>query len=155
MDLDHIAGRPRLLRHDRHVALSERVQQRRLAGIGRTGDDHPEAVAEAFAAPVGKMLGDASEQIGDGGVSLHRGIGGDIGLVGEVEPGFGKRLRLDQLLAPRLVKRPRPTLGLRDRLARLRFRLRRDQIGKPLDLGKIDPPVLEGTARELAGLGQP
>ena len=56
----------------------------------------------------------------------------------KVEPGLGKRLRLDQLLAPRLVKRPRPTLGLRDRLARLRLGLGGDEIGKTFDLGEIE-----------------
>ena len=87
-------------------------------------------------------------------VGLHRGVGGDVGLVGEVEASLGERLRLHQLLAPRLVKRPRPTLRLRDRLARLRLGLGGDEIGKALDLGEIDPPVLEGAARELARLGK-
>ena len=136
------------------VALRKRIQQRRLAGVRRSGDDHAEAVAEAFAAPVGKVRRHGGEQLGDGRVSLHRGVGGDVGLVGEVEACFGERLRLHQLLAPGLVERPRPALGLRDRLARLRLGLGGDEIGKAFDLGEIDPPVLEGAARELARLGQ-
>ena len=155
MDLDDIAGRPRLLRHDCRVAPRERIQQRRLADVGRSGDDDAEAVAEPFASPVGEMMRDGGEQLGDSSVGLHRSVGGDIGLVGEVEAGLGERLRLHQLLAPQLVERPRPAFGLRDGLARLRLGLGGDEIGKALDLGEIDAPVLEGAPRELAGLGQP
>ena len=54
-----------------------------------------------------------------------------------------------------LVERPRPAFGLRDGLARLRLGLGGDEIGKALDLGEIDAPVLEGAPRELAWLGQP
>ena len=62
MHLDHIARGARLLRDDRHVALGERIQQRRLAGVGRSGDDDAEAVAQALAAMVGKMARDRGEQ---------------------------------------------------------------------------------------------
>ena len=88
--------------------------------------------------PVCEMLRDRGEQLGDSSVGLHRCVGGDIGLVGEVEPGLGERLRLHQLLAPRLIERPRPAFGLRDRLARLRLGLGGDEIGEALDLGEID-----------------
>ena len=84
MDLDDIACGPRLLRHDCRVAPRERIEQRRLADVGRSGDDDAEAVAEAFASAVHEMLRHGGEQLGDRSVSLHRCVGGDIGLVGEV-----------------------------------------------------------------------
>ena len=155
MDLDDIAGGPRLLRHDGDVATRERIQQRRLADVWRSGDDDAETVAQPFASAVGEMMRNGGEQLGDGSVGLHRCVGCDIGLIGEVEAGLGERLRLHQLLAPRLVERPRPAFGLRDRLARLRLGLGGDEIGKALDLGEIDAPVLEGAPRKLAGLGEP
>jgi hypothetical protein len=43
---------------------------------------------------------------------------------------------------------------LRQRLAALRFRLGVDEIGEPLDFGQVELAVLEGAARELAGLGE-
>ena len=44
---------------------------------------------------------------------------------------------------------------MRQRLAALRLGLGIDEIGKTLDLGQIELAVLEGAARELAGLGEP
>ena len=154
MNLDNIAGGPRLLRDDGHVAARQRIQQARLAGVGRSGDDHAEAVAQALAAPVGEMMRDAGEELRHDGIGLDAGVRGDVGLVGEIESGFDKGLRLDQLLTPALIERPRPALALGQSLARLRLGLGGDEIGKALDLGEIEPAILEGAARELAGLGE-
>ena len=131
MDLDDIAGRPRLLRHDCRVAPRERIQQSRLADVGRSGDDDAEAVTQTLASPVGKMMRDGGEQVGDDGVGLHRSVGGDIGLVGEVEPGLGERLRLDELARAKLLERPRPAFSLREApgAPAPRSRRRRDRRG--------------------------
>ena len=86
--------------------------------------------------------------------ALNAGVRRDVGLVGKIESGFDKGLRLDQLLPPALIERPRPALALGQSLARLRLGLGGDEIGKALDLGEIEPAILEGAARELAGLGE-
>ena len=91
---------PGLLRHDRHVALGERIQQGRLAGIGRAGDDDAEAVAQALAATVGEMARDRGAQALDDGAGLDRDVGRHIAFVGEIEPGLDQRLRAEQLRAP-------------------------------------------------------
>ncbi len=76
MHLDDVARGARLLRHDRHVALGQRIQQARLAGIGRTGDDDAEAVAQALAA-AGRRDGarSTSRKHVDDGAGLDADIG--------------------------------------------------------------------------------
>ncbi len=94
------------------------------------------------------------EELRHDGIGLNAGVRRDVGLVGEIESGFDKGLRLDQLLTPALIERPRPALALGQSLARLGLGLGGDEIGKALDLGEIEPAILEGAARELAGLGE-
>ena len=141
MDLDHVARGPRLLRHDRHVALarahSAEIDLPAFGGPAMTTRKPSRRRSPRRSA---RCVDDGGEQLGDGRVSLHRGIGGDVGLVGEVEPRLGERLRLHQLLAPGLVERPRAAFGLRERLARLRLGLGSDEIGKAFDLGEIELP---------------
>ena len=43
--LDHVARGAGLFAHDRNIALGQRIQQTRLARIGRPGDDDSHAVA--------------------------------------------------------------------------------------------------------------
>ena len=69
-------------------------------------------------------------------------------------PGLDQRLGAQQLLPPAFVERAQRAFGLRESLAALRLGLGVDEIGEALDLGKIELAVLEGAARELAGLGE-
>ena len=96
MDLDHVARGAGLLRHDRNVALGERVHQARLAGIGRPGDDDAHAVAQALA-PALQRLADLSEQPIDDPLRLKRRADADIALVGEVELGLDQSLGVSSL----------------------------------------------------------
>ncbi len=50
MHLDHVARGAGIGRDDRRLAPGDPVEQRRLAGIGRTGDRHHQAVAQSLAA---------------------------------------------------------------------------------------------------------
>ena len=155
MNLDDVARGAGLLRHDRHVALGERVQQARLAGIGRTGDHDPQPVAQPLAAPLGEMARDRRAQSRDDGVGLEADIGDHVALVGEIESGLDQRLRAQQLVAPAFVERAQRTLRLGERLTALRLGLGLHEIGQAFDLGEIELAVLERAARELAGLGEP
>ncbi len=112
MHLDHVAGGAGLLRDDGHVSAGERIEQARLAGVDRAGDDHAEAVAQTLAAAVGEMRGDGGDEMGDDGVGLDRDVRRDVALVGEVEPGLGQRLRAQQLFAPALIERAGRALRL-------------------------------------------
>ena len=106
MHLDDVARGPRLLRHDRRRRAGERIQQARLAGVGRTGDA-PRGSRRADARRAGRRDGARSRRAARRrhASALHRSVGGDVGLVGEVEPGLDQRLRLHQLVAPTLVER--------------------------------------------------
>ena len=50
MHLDHVARGAGIRRDDRRFAPRDAIEQRRLAGIGRPGDRHHQAVAQPFAA---------------------------------------------------------------------------------------------------------
>ena len=96
----------------------------------------------------------AARSCADDRIGLRRDVGDHVALVGEVETGFDQRLRAHEFRAPAFVERAQRPFGLRQRLAALRFRLGVDEIGKSLDLGQVELAVLEGAARELAGLGE-
>ena len=114
MHLDDVARGARLLRDDRHVAPGERVEQARLAGIGRAGDDDAEAVAQALAAvPSARWRAIDSRSALDDGAGLDRDVGRHVAFVGEVEPGLDQRLRAEQLRAPALVELPQRAFRLR------------------------------------------
>ena len=75
-------------------------------------------------------------------------------LIGEID----RRLEMRHARKPR-VRQPRRGDAARHPSAAvpaaLLVGLRRDQVGDRLGLGKVELAVLEGAARELAGLGQP
>ena len=62
--------------------------------------------------------------------------------------------RAQALRAPVLVEPVQRAIHLLQRLPPLRRRLGRHEIGDALGLGEVELAVLEGAARELAGLGQ-
>ena len=95
------------------------------------------------------------DQTGDDGIGLYRRVRRDIALIGEVEARLDECLGAQQLLAPGFIERAGPTVGLGERLARLRLGLGVDEIGEALDLGEVELAVGEGTGGELAGLRQP
>ena len=153
--LDDVAGGAGLLRDDGGIAPGEHVHQAGLAGIGRSGDHHAEAVAQDLAAAgVGQMRGHFRDQ------HLHRGLRGrgdglgDVALIGEVERGLERGAGCDQPCAPAVIERPQPAIGLTQRLAPLGLGLGVDQVGEAFGGGEVELAVLEGAAGELARLGE-
>ena len=157
MHLDDVARGARLLRHDGHVALGERIQQRRLAGIGRSGDDDAEAVAQALAAR-GRRDGARSRRASFATMAsaLTATSVATSPSSAKSSPASTSACAREQLrrASPRRACRS-DAFRLRQRLTPLRLGLGIDEIGEALDLGEIELAVLEGAARELAGLGEP
>ena len=78
-----------------------------------------------------------------------------IGLVGKINSRLHERQRFDQPRPPCLGAVAEQALELPIRLPALRFGLGANQIGQTLDGGEVEPAVLEGAARKLAGLCRP
>ena len=87
--------------------------------------------------------------------ALRDRVARHVGLVGEVDRCFHQRRGSDQPLPPARVEPAQRPLSLAQRLAPLGPRLGIDEIGQALDAGEVQLAVLEGAARELAGLRQP
>ena len=153
MHLDHVARRAGERRDDRRFAARDPVEQRGLAGIGRPRDRDHQTFAQPFAARgVGRALrrflfAATSQRL----ERLRGDIARDIGLVGEIDAGFGERLRFDQTPAPRLGAIAEQALQLPQSLAALRIGVGINQIRETFDGGEVELAVLERAARELAG----
>ena len=78
-----------------------------------------------------------------------------VAFVGKVDRGLDLRQRLDRARAPGLGAVAEQAAHLLERLPALRLGLGADQVGERLDLGEVELAVLEGAARELAGLRHP
>ncbi len=144
---------PGKLGDDRRLAPRQRVQQARLAGIGRADNGDAIAVADPLAAmgvvQVRAHIGGQRRQDRPGPPRQRaRQV-----LVGKIDLGFDQRRRFDQPGAPALIERAERALGLAQRLAALALGLGVHQIGQALGFGQVELAVLEGAAGELARLG--
>ncbi len=81
-------------------------------------------------------------------------IAGDVAFVAEIDRGFHERARLEDVLAPALIEIGQRAAHLSQGLMALRLRLGLDKVRQPFNLREIYPAVLEGAAREFAGLGE-
>ena len=88
--------------------------------------------------PVRHLVGDAGRQV----------------LVGEIDRRLEMGQRAQAQGAPILVEAMQRAIHLLQRQPALLVGLGRDQVGDGLGLGEVELAVLEGAARELAGLGQ-
>ncbi len=155
-NLQRIPRRARNRGDDRDVAPGQRVEQARLAGIGRAGQDHDETLAHPLAHR------EAAERLAQG--EQHR-LGDiqrlvlqrtrDVALIGKVDLRRQQGHRLQQLRAPLLRQRAERAVHLPQRLSPLPFRLRIDQIGETFHRGEVELARLEGAAGEFPGFGQP
>ena len=153
--LDHVARGAGFLRDDGHVAPGQRIQQARLAGVGRPRQHDVKPLAQQLAAvAVIEMLADLAGQ------RLHLGAGsldgddGDVGLIGKIDGGFELRHGADQTLPPSLIEAKQRSARLPQSLPSLRGGFRLDEIRQPLRAGQIELAVLKRAAGELAGLRQ-
>ena len=155
MHLDDVACGARPGRDDRRLAPGDPVEQRRLAGVGRTGDGHHQPVTQPLAAAaVGQRRADLGFQVAGDRQRRCQQIVRHVGLVGKIDARVDQGERLNQPLPPRLGTVAEKSLELTQRLAALPFGFRHHQIGEALDGGEIELAVLEAAPGELAGLGR-
>ena len=104
-NLQHVAGRARLIRYDRHVAPRQRVHEARFADVRGAGEHDAEALAHDLAAAAVVEVG--ADFLGKtrGRFESARGGGAfNVGFVREVDRGFQQRARLDQADPPAFVE---------------------------------------------------
>ena len=142
------------LRHDGRVAPRQKIEQRGFAGVGRTDDGDREALAQALAAPVVEMGRDLGLQLRDAGAHLVGDAGWQV-LVGKIDRRLEMGQRAQTQRAPVLVEAMQRAIHLLQRELALLVGFGGHQVGDGLGLGEVELAVLEGAARELAGLGQP
>ena len=152
MDLDRIARRAGNGRDDRRLALGERIEQRRFAGIGRPGDHDGHTFADDLAgSPLRKrryeICPHRSQQARERPARERR----HIRLVGEIDLGLQKRRRFEKRRPPGFRLLPQGAARLAESLTALHFGLGLDQIGKTLDFGQVELAVFEGATRKFAG----
>ena len=100
------------------------------------------------------MGGDLGLELRDAGPHLVGDAGRQI-LVGKIDRRFEMGQRAQAERAPVLVEAMQRAIHLLQRELALLVGFRRDQVGDGFGLGEVELAVLEGAARELAGLGQP
>jgi len=139
---------------DGRLAPRQKIEQRGLAGVGRPDDGDRQAPAQALAAPVVEMGRDLGLQLRDAGAHLVGDAGWQV-LVGKID----RRLEMGQGAqaqgAPILVEAMQRAIHLLQSELALLVGFGGDQVGDRLGLGEVELAVLEGAAREFAGLGQP
>ncbi|HNM82691.1 MAG TPA: CoA-binding protein, partial [Rhodocyclaceae bacterium] len=97
----------------RRIPAGKRVEQARLAGIGRTGQhDLVAGPVDLAAMGVGEMRFQRGGELGDLRGRLTDRIRGNVALVGEIDGGFDQALRLEQRRAPAVVQPVKRTGGL-------------------------------------------
>ena len=129
------------------------LSKARLAGIGRAGDDDPDAVLAAARPAAGPASAASSPR---SAAEPRREIAGSGATSSSSEKSSAASTCGGEREQPRLPVRHLPAqraAGQRQRGAALRLGLGLEQVGEPLGLGEVDAAVLEGAAGELAGLG--
>ena len=154
MDLDHIAGRPGLIRDDGRIPLGQCVEQRRLPRIRRPGNHHPDPVAQNLAAAIPQMHLHGRDQRHHDRPRHLAGLLRHILFVGEVQTGLHEALHLQKLGAPTLIETPQRPFRLSQGLTGLGLRFSCDKIRQALNLGQVEFPVLERPPGELPRLGK-
>src|SRR5271168_4942475 len=118
MDLDHVARSAGIRRHDRRLAPGKPVEQCRFAGVRRSGDGNDKTVSQTLAASaVGQRCCNHAAQLPRSMKRWTDEILRYIGLIGEVDPRFDERQRLDDLPPPGLGAVADQSLELPERLA--------------------------------------
>ena len=116
---DHVARGARDIAHDRRLALGQRVQQARLAGVGRADNSDAEAVADALAAVrVVQVAGHVLGQHLQDRAGAARELAWQV-FVREIDLGLDQSRRLDQAAPPALIDGAQSAAALAERLATL------------------------------------
>ena len=154
--LDQIARRPGDRRGDGDVAAGQCVHQRRLADIGRPGDDDGKALPQAFGGVGGRERPvDSLDRRPRGAFDRLQRQTVRVLDVGKIDLRLDGRHRLDEAGANRVALAAQRAAGDPLSLSPLRFGFRLDQIGKPFDLRKIDLAIDERAPGEFSRFGKP
>ena len=111
------------------------------------------ALAQPLAAAIVEMGRDLGLELRDAGAHLVGDAGRQI-LVGKIDRRLEMGQRAQAQRAPVLVEAMQRAIHLLQRQLALLVGFGADQVGDGLGLGEVELAVLEGAARELAGLGQ-
>ena len=150
---DHVPRGARPRRDDRRLPADQRVQEGRLAGIGRPEDRHHEPLAQAFApAAIGEVRLHLGPERRRAAADLRVEIGREV-LGFELDEGFLAGEQPGQPLRPTVMERGEAALGLLQGLPALGSGFGGDQVGNALGGGEVQLAVDEGAAGELARLG--
>ena len=156
-NLDGITRGTRNWRHDRRIPHRQRVDNTRLPDIRWPGDGDRQAVADTCGA---RRIGNQRLDFYDQSLQLKprrfvQPLGNVRFVFGEIQPGFGFGEDAKTALPPGLGGATQHPAGERQGLLALGRSLGGDQVGKPFDLGEIEPTVGERPPAELAGFGEP
>ena len=157
MHLDHVARRAGDRRHDRRLAPGDPVEQGRLAGVRRPRNRHHQPVAQPLAARgarqrLARFRRAARARSFSAGATRSSGTSASSEKSIRASTSASASISRARQVSARSPSKP---LQLPIGLPALRFGLGADQIGQALDRGEIELAVLEGAARELAGLRRP
>jgi hypothetical protein len=142
-------------RNDSAVALDEPIEKRAFAHVRPANDCHRQAVMDNAAArerdlKSGERRCDLADAPSDLGLRRHVDV-----VFGKVDARFEQRNQFHERLLGRRSAAAERTAHLAGSLARLRQRLRFDQVANRFGLRKVQSARQKSTLREFAGLGQP
>ena len=140
---------------NRHIALSQRIDQRRLADIRRPRDSEHQPLAQPLAtAVIVQMCRHLGLQRGQFRSNLCLDLGRQV-LIWKINQRLLFRQQHKQPVRPSTVQFSQRSIELAQCLPSLRLGFGSDQIMDRLRLGQIHPSIQKRAARELAGLGRP
>ena len=151
---EHVARRAGHVGDDGPRMTEQRVEERRLAGVGRTGQHDPGDGVELLAADGPVQY--CTDVVARRQQPLYENAGCDchnVLLIGEVDPRFHERQRSGDRVGKLTGQRAEPAAGEQTGGPQLRVAAGGDRRGDPLGLGQAHPAVEECPGRELAGLG--
>lgn len=154
-DFYEIARRSRFIRHNSCIPLRQGIQETRLSGVGRTENDHVEAIADDFcSAEASNMASYLDAHPVDVGPNLICDRTRNVRLVGKIHLSFDHGACMNEAPAPAGVKLFVSAMRIKDRKATLCFGLGADQVGKCFSLQEINLAVKKCSSGELTSFGR-
>jgi len=152
--LQHVPRRPRVRRHDRHVAAGQRIDQRRFAHIRRAGDrDHQPSRSRSPRRPSSRCAA-ISPHTAAISRSIAASVAGGRSSSGKsISASCCASSRVRRCVHPYTARRARRPFAAAP--ADAGRRSRPPQVGDRLGLQQVHPPVEEGASGELSGFRRP
>jgi hypothetical protein len=130
------------------------IHQGRLADIRRARNRNHEPVTQSLASSLGCQHSvDLAQQRFNFRKRRRDHFGGHIAFIGEIDPGFDQRLRLDDPGTPIARAIAQEALQLAQRLTALPFCVGVNEIVEAFGFREVELSILEGTSGKLTGFG--